>query len=174
MRKCQPQHLNYYSASPSIIPGCFAIIIGIDAGATFAFAALNFNGELIAIRSKRNVKKEEIIRMLEPLEPVIIASDTNPPSKLAKALAATFKCRLSFPLKSLTQIEKQRMTRERRYGNVHEKDALAAALKAYHKIENKMRQVERHFRRGGTAELEKSRKSVASGERIRDSAYFFP
>ncbi|MFH0971916.1 MAG: DUF460 domain-containing protein [Candidatus Micrarchaeota archaeon] len=148
------------------------IIIGIDAGATFAFAALNFNGELLALRSRRNVKREEIIRMLEPFDPIIIASDTNPPSKLAKRLSATFKCRLSFPQKSLTQLEKTRMTRDYNFSNVHEKDALAAALKAFHKIENKMRQVERHFRQqGGYLDLQSIKHKVASGRRIREAIY---
>ncbi len=146
------------------------MIIGIDAGATFAFAALNFNGELIALRSKRNARKEEMIRMLGPFEPVIIASDTNPPSKLAKRLSATFKCRLSSPKKSLTQLEKTHITRDYNFANAHEKDALAAALKAFHKIENKMRQVERHFRnKGSLGNPSEAKQRVASGRRIGDA-----
>jgi predicted RNase H-like nuclease (RuvC/YqgF family) len=146
-----------------------SIIIGIDAGATFAFAALDFNGNLIAIRSKRNIKREEIIRMLEPFEPVIIACDTNPPSKLGKFLSTTFGCRLSFPPKSLTEMEKNKMTKPFNYKNTHEKDALAAGLKAYFKIANKMRQVERHLREEDSRRDEQAAKQlVASGRRMAD------
>lgn len=147
-----------------------SIIIGIDAGATFAFAAINFNGELIGTWSKRNIKREEIIRLLEHYDPIIIASDTNPPSKLSRKLSAAFGCRLSFPPKSLTQMEKVRMTRNFNFKNTHERDALAAALKAYFKIANKMRQVERHFReKGRISGLDKTKQQVVEGKRIYDA-----
>jgi len=143
------------------------LIIGIDAGATFAYAALNFNGEILSMRSKRNAKREEILAMLEPFDPVIIASDTNPPSKLSRWLCAAFRCRLSFPSRSMTQMEKVRMTRSCNFKNAHERDALAAGLKAYFKIANKMRQVERHYREGFIRESpEKSKQLVAEGKRM--------
>ncbi|MFH1750390.1 MAG: DUF460 domain-containing protein [Candidatus Micrarchaeota archaeon] len=153
--------------APGIYQGEPSIIIGIDAGATFAFAALNFNGEIVAIRSKRNAKRGDILRLLEPLGPVIIASDTNPPAKLARWLSAAFKCKLSFPPKSMTQMDKIRMTRSYNFKNTHERDALAGALKAYFKIANKMRQVERHYREGSIRSVpEISKKLVATGNRM--------
>ncbi len=107
--------------------------------------------------------------MLEPFEPVIIASDTNPPSKLSRWLAAAFKCRLSFPSKSATQMEKIRITRNCNFKNAHERDALSAARKAYFKIANKMRQVERHYREAASAlEIDATKKIVAKGTRMAD------
>lgn len=107
--------------------------------------------------------------MLEPFEPVIIGCDTNPPSKLGKYLSATFGCRLSYPPKSLTEIEKNRMTADFNYKNTHEKDALAAGLKAYFKIANKMRQVGRHLRnKKSPGDLQAAKQMVASGRRISD------
>lgn len=107
--------------------------------------------------------------MLGPYDPIIIASDTNPPSKLAKTLSAAFKCRLLFPQKSLTVLEKFRLVDEYNCRNAHEKDALAAALKAYHRIANKMRQVERHVRQNGSVQrMDESKHLVASGKRMRD------
>lgn len=52
------------------------------------------------------------------------------------------------------------MTRDFRYNNAHEKDAIAAALKAYHGIENKMRQADRHGA---------SKEKVAAGKRIAEA-----
>ena len=121
---------------------------------------MDFDGRVVAKASKRNLGKETLIRMLTPFYPVIVASDTNPPSKLAKVIAAAFGARLSFPRHSLTFAEKSRMTKDCGYGNTHEKDAIAAALKAYHGIENKMRQAGRW---GARKEL------VASGRRIQDA-----
>ncbi|MFH1107374.1 MAG: DUF460 domain-containing protein [Candidatus Micrarchaeota archaeon] len=134
--------------------------MGIDAGATVAFAAVDFDGRVVAKASRRNIGRERLIEMLAPFSPVIVASDTNPPSKLSKAIAAAFNARLSFPRHSLTYAEKSRMTRDCGYNNAHEKDAIAAALKAYHGIENKMRQAGRHGA---------SKEKVAAGRRIRDA-----
>ncbi len=140
--------------------GAFPIIIGIDAGATVAFAAVDFDGRVVAKASRRNLGKERLIEMLTPYYPVIVASDTNPPSKLSKAIAAAFNARLSYPVHSLTYAEKSRMTRGYGYNNAHEKDALAAALKAYHGIENKMRQAGRWGA---------SKEKVAAGKRMKDA-----
>ncbi|MFH1200024.1 MAG: DUF460 domain-containing protein [Candidatus Micrarchaeota archaeon] len=132
----------------------------MDAGATVAFAAVDFDGRVVAKSSRRNLGRERLIEILAPYGPIIVASDTNPPSKLSKAVATAFNARLSFPLHSLTYAQKSRMTKDYGYGNTHEKDALAAALKAYHSIENKMRQA---GRRGARKAM------VAAGKRMAES-----
>lgn len=107
--------------------------------------------------------------MLLPYDPVIIASDTNPPSKLSRYLATAFGCKLSFPEHSLTQIQKSKMTMNYSTQNVHEKDALAAAIKAYNKIQNKMRQTDRILReKGSFYDGNYAKHKVAKGIRIDD------
>lgn len=107
--------------------------------------------------------------MLLPYDPVIIASDTNPPSKLSRYLATAFGCKLSFPEHSLTQIQKSKMTMNFNPQNIHEKDALAAAIKAYNKIQNKMRQTDRILReKGYFYDGNFAKHKVAKGSRIDD------
>ena len=136
-------------------------IVGIDSGATTAYAALDLDGNLLAMESRKNWGKGDFLRRLERWTPLIVASDTNPPLKFAKKVAATFNARLFAPPRSLTHREKCRITSDYGYGNTHERDALAAALKAYHTTAaNKMRQVKRRF---GTREAQER---VMRGERM--------
>jgi len=139
----------------------------VDAGATVAFAVLDFDGRLQALRSKRNVRRESFMKWMADFDPILIASDTHPPSKLAKRLSASFGCRLFFPPRSLTLREKYKMTSRFRPKNSHERDALAAALKAYHHVENKMRQARRHARNAGRLEAA-AQASVLKGQRMSD------
>ncbi|MFH0834907.1 MAG: DUF460 domain-containing protein [Candidatus Micrarchaeota archaeon] len=141
--------------------GVCGTIVGIDSGATTAYAALDLDGNVLAMESRKNWDKGDFLRRLERWTPLIVASDTNPPLKFARKVATTFKARLFSPPRSLTHREKCRMTADYNYGNTHERDALAAALKAYHTTAaNKMRQVKRRF---GTKEAQER---VMRGERM--------
>ncbi|PIT85127.1 hypothetical protein COU36_05040 [Candidatus Micrarchaeota archaeon CG10_big_fil_rev_8_21_14_0_10_59_7] len=135
--------------------------MGIDSGATTAYAALDLDGNILAMESRKNWNKGDFLRRLGRWTPLVVASDTNPPLKFAKKVAATFKARLFAPPRSLTHREKCRITRDFNYGNTHERDALASAIKAYNSIAaNKMRQVKRRF---GTREAQER---VMRGERM--------
>jgi hypothetical protein len=138
-----------------------------------ALAALDFEGRLVGLRSKRNAGGEALLQMVSAYGPAVIASDTNPPSKLAVRLSKAFPCRLFFPVHSLTLREKYRMTAAFRPRNAHERDALAAALKAYHSVENKMRQVKKRAGRGSSGavvSLSKAQAQVLRGRRMKDVA----
>ena len=92
--------------------------------------------------------------MLDAGTPSIIACDTNPPSRLAKKLKAVFHAKLFYPTHSLAQWEKIKLTNrfDVKPKNLHERDALAAAAKAFHKVENKLRQAKaRALPKGGEA-----------------------
>lgn len=130
---------------------------------------LDFEGHLVALRSKRNASPNQLLAMVSAFDPAILASDTNPPSKLALRLASSFPCRLFFPKHSMTEREKFKMTAEYRPKNAHERDALAAALKAYHSVENKMRQVKRYAGRSGVT-ISRAQASVIRGKRMKEVA----
>ncbi len=72
---------------------------------------------------------------------VIVASDTRPPSHFVKKIAAMLRVRVFYPRSSLTQ--EQKRTAGRDMPDPHMRDAYAAALKAYHRFENRLRRLEK-------------------------------
>lgn len=72
-------------------------------------------------------------------KPVIIASDVNPLPKMIEKVAAALGSKVFYPEVSLTNIEKEKIIDDFKEDikNTHQKDALAAGLKAfknYHRL----------------------------------------
>ena len=142
--------------------------MGIDPGTTVAYAVLDYQGRLVALKSAKNMKKDALITELATYSPSLIACDTNPPVKLASRLKACFSTRLYCPDESLSIEEKNKLAKTAatspatatksaagpspsRFRNAHERDALAAAVKAFHSVENKLRQVGARAVRAGAS-----------------------
>lgn len=85
-----------------------------------------------------------ISRMILDLgRPVIIAGDVNPPPKMLEKLAAGLSTRLFYPEKNMSRFEKLKIAEKyskavspnkKLWGNKHERDALAAALRAWKRV----------------------------------------
>jgi len=107
------------------------VIVGYDPGETAAIVALDFQGQLLLLRTFKggNPKAVELLRSHQ-IRPVIMASDKARQASVAK-LATSFKARPYFPDRDLSIPEKTRLTSGLRFGNDHERDALAAALQAF-------------------------------------------
>lgn len=118
-----------------------ALIIGIDPGLNTGIAILDTKGNLIAVTSKRYAKRSEITKYITKFgNPVIVASDVNPPSESVKKIAKAFGCKLFYPEVSLSNIEKNKIVKKYKIRG-HQKDALAASIKAfksYHELFSKI------------------------------------
>ncbi|HDD71614.1 MAG TPA: DUF460 domain-containing protein [Candidatus Aenigmarchaeota archaeon] len=113
-----------------------SVIVGIDVGTTTGIAILDARGNLILLTSKRYRNKNELIKeILRHGKPVIVASDVNPAPKNIERIAKSFGARLFYPEKSLTNLEKERIIKKFKeiIKSSHQKDALAACLKAFKK-----------------------------------------
>ncbi len=113
-----------------------SIIVGIDVGITTGVAILSLNGEIISLFNKRYKSKNELIKeIIKYGKPLIIASDVNPVPKAIEKIAKNLGSKLFFPEKSLTNLEKEKIIKEFKdmIKSSHEKDALAASLKAFKK-----------------------------------------
>ncbi|MBI3588399.1 DUF460 domain-containing protein [Candidatus Micrarchaeota archaeon] len=120
------------------------IIAGVDAGTTIAVAIVDFEGNAVCVRSRKHWKEGEVVKFISSFSPHVVACDTNPTSGFAKSISRAFGAKLHFPKRHLRVMEKERMAAGKwKCANKHERDALAAALKAYHHFENKLRQVRR-------------------------------
>ena len=99
------------------------------------------NGELIASGCVKEAGDEQVIRLIMKTgKPVIIASDTSPPSHFVQKIAARFNIRVFHPKESMTQAEKKIIGRG--IVNPHIRDSYAAAVKAYRRYANRLRQIE--------------------------------
>gem|GEM_PF-3577497 len=121
------------------------IIVGVDAGETTAIAIVSFEGKPLKVESHKHWSLGDVIGKIAAFSPAVIACDTNPTSGFARELKRAFGARLVFPRRSLHVYEKERMAHDAglKVHNKHERDALAAALKAYHLLQNKLRQAGR-------------------------------
>ena len=121
------------------------LIIGIDPGTTTGIAALDLKGNLIKLISIRNGGKAEVIRRILAIgTPSVIATDKKPCPDFVLKIASSFNVHLYVPEKELRHDEKVRIAKERgtKAKNDHERDAYAAAYKAYYEYDNRLRQID--------------------------------
>jgi hypothetical protein len=91
-------------------------------------------GNIVNLSSKKEVRRSDVIRhILKFGSPLIIASDVNPLPKGIEKLASTLGCSIFYPKVSLTYKEKAKIIDDfrERIKDSHQKDALAAALRAF-------------------------------------------
>ena len=92
--------------------------------------------------------------------PVLIASDTAPPSHFVQKIAARLNVKVFSPKESLTRLEKRGIGRE--IEDVHIRDAYAAAVKAYRRYQNRLRQIDKM----DVGDKDELKKMVIIGQRI--------
>ncbi len=131
------------------------IIVGIDVGTTTAVAIIDTKGNLIELKSKRNFKKNEILRFVSSHgKCIVIGTDVNPAPKIIESISRNLGCYLFVPRKSMKKYEKSKLTRnfKKKISNVHELDALAAAIKAYKKFRKFFTKIFSNLKRIGMEE----------------------
>lgn len=129
------------------------LIVGIDPGLYVGISIVGVNGKIIELTTMRNPRKSTIIRYINKFgKPIIIASDVNPLPKLVKRLASCLGAVTFYPPVPLSNLEKTKIIKKykRRLKDTHQKDSLAAALKAYknyselfHKIKEELKKIKR-------------------------------
>jgi hypothetical protein len=106
---------------------------------------------------------EGIIRIISGVGvPVLVAADTSPPSSFVEKIAARLNVRVYHPKESMKKAEKKEIGAL--IDDVHIRDSYAAAVKAYRKYQNRLRQIEA-MKAGDKEEL---KKMVIIGQRIGD------
>jgi hypothetical protein len=119
-------------------------IVGVDPGTTVAYAVFNLNGKLIGAGSRREMSREELTEKISSFgTPSVIACDVTPAPNLVLKLASSFNSKTFLPEKDLSEEEKRGITKGMKFENEHERDAAAAAIKAFNFFENKLRQIEK-------------------------------
>jgi hypothetical protein len=124
------------------------LIVGFDPGIEAGLAAIDLDMNPVIITSGKRLDRGEVLSILSTKGiTVMVATDKNPPPDMVKKLAATLGAQLYVPPRSMTTSEKELIVSDysRNFAlnirNTHERDALAAALKAYKNFEEKFRKL---------------------------------
>ncbi|MCX6776951.1 MAG: DUF460 domain-containing protein [Candidatus Micrarchaeota archaeon] len=129
------------------------LIIGIDPGTTIGYAIFDFEKKTFSVGSKREMSKEELVDIISKEgKPSLLACDVNHAPELLLKLASYFNSRVFIPDKDMSEREKNQLVEGMKFSNEHEKDAAAAAMKAFRFYENKLRQVDRILKEKGLSD----------------------
>ncbi len=129
-----------------------SVIVGIDPGITVGIAVIDLSGNILALHSERNMPVGEVFRFIGEIgHPVIVATDVSPAPGFVEKIARSFKANLFVPRESLRIEEKNELLRSLgvRVDDDHQRDALAAAYKAYLRLKPKLEHVEAKLREAG-------------------------
>ena len=144
-----------------------SIIVGIDPGITVGIAAVDLNGRIVALHSERNMPVGEVFRFVSEIgHPVIVATDVSPAPGFVEKIARSFKAQLFVPRESLRVEEKNELLRNLGISvdDDHQRDALAAAYKAYLRLKPKLEHVDAKLREVGlTKKAEEVKALVIQG-----------
>ncbi|MCD6414177.1 MAG: DUF460 domain-containing protein [Candidatus Diapherotrites archaeon] len=119
------------------------MIVGIDPGTTVGFAVLDLDGNPVKVGSFKNKSIDDLVRILSSYEPVLVSSDVAKVPEAVKKVAIAFNATVFHPTENLQIEEKVKLIRGHSVSNVHERDALAAAIKAYKHYSSKLRKAKK-------------------------------
>lgn len=124
------------------------LIAGIDTGKNTGIAIINFDKEILTLKTLKSPNLGRIIKILEKGKVLIIATDVSRCPNLIKRIASQTGAKIFTPKKSLTRREKEKLTKNffKLIKNKHERDALAASFKALKKYEKVRRRIERKLK----------------------------
>lgn len=97
-----------------------------------------------------------------------MASDTSPPSSFVQKIAARLNVKVHSPRESMSKAEKKEIGAL--IDDVHIRDSYAAAVKAYRRYQNRLRQID-------SAPLERKeelKRMVILGQRVSDGPQAWP
>jgi len=110
----------------------------------------------LGITSIREARRSDLIKYVISFgKPVIIASDVNPLPKMIEKTSAALGSRVFYPEFSLTNEEKEKIIGnfKEQIKNSHQKDALAAGLKAFKNYHGLFLKVEETLDKKGMEEI---------------------
>lgn len=126
--------------------------MGFDPGLTVGIAILDLCGNVVSIRSCKEISKADIItHIIKHGRTVLVATDVYPHPKMVKKLASSLNSKIYSPSGTFTVSSKTELvdsylneiSASNFPENAHERDALAAAIKTYKHYQNKLRQIEK-------------------------------
>ncbi|MCX8163131.1 MAG: DUF460 domain-containing protein [Candidatus Micrarchaeota archaeon] len=123
-------------------------IVGVDPGNNIGLAFIDFEGKIIQTTTIVGSIEDSIKYIHQIGKPAIIATDVKPAPSFVLRLASYFNAKLFVPKNIIRESEKWRIIREqekkekkRICKNLHERDALFAAITAFRENQNLLRNI---------------------------------
>jgi Uncharacterized conserved protein len=150
------------------------LIVGVDPGVVTGIAIMDLEGKVLHTEARRNLPRGESLRRIYQWGvPVVVATDVSDVPEYVKKLAAMSGAVLYKPDRDLSVGEKSSIVEKIGYpvGTSHERDALAAAYKAFAEYRTKFEKLERDFGAVLTRrQLAEAKALVAKGKSIAQAA----
>ncbi|MCX6820572.1 MAG: DUF460 domain-containing protein [Candidatus Aenigmarchaeota archaeon] len=124
-----------------------SLIVGIDPGISTGVAILDLHGRLLHVSSRRDENKTKLAReILDHGAPLLVAMDVHPAPHTVQKIASSLGAMMWVPARSMLVSEKNKLIKafkkeykeaspggrdELKLEDKHERDALAAALRAF-------------------------------------------
>lgn len=145
--------------------------MGVDPGTYIGIAIFDLNANLIHSSTITDKGKEAAVSEISKYgNPIVVASDVNPPPQLVTQIASYFNARLYYPKTTISDISKTTETSSYKFSSVHERDAIMGVLSFFKENANKLRWIERTLRDKGLSKIEEDVKRYAlSGMRVDDA-----
>lgn len=106
------------------------LIVGVDPGMRTGVAAVDAESDYYKTFTTRGSVGDVCSLAISEGEPIIIATDKAKLPDFVRKVSSSFNARYFSPAKDASIEEKKKITRDMRYANSHEMDALASALSA--------------------------------------------
>jgi len=152
------------------------LIVSIDPGASLGLAISDLEGNILALQTLRMPSKSQIIEEIVKYgKPVLITTDVFPIPERVKEIAKIFNAKIEPAANLLTLKEKERVVQEFeessefRASTSHERDALAALLITYRRLNELFRKAEAKAREKGVPLTSKVRELLVKGKSIREA-----
>ena len=119
------------------------LILGFDPGTTVGYALLDLEGNLIKANStKEHTFSSLLLEITNYGRIIIVAADKHKSPHAAAKIASSIGAKLILPNKDLSADEKRILAKDYSVKNIHESDALAAALHAYKNLKPRLQKIE--------------------------------
>ncbi len=104
---------------------------------------MDLKGKLVFVGSARGADKQKIVSEIRHFgKPVLFATDVTPVPEYISKMSAIFNTRIFEPQRDITEKEKILLSKGFAFENLHERDAIASTVKAFHVNQNKFRKIE--------------------------------
>ncbi len=130
------------------------LIAGIDPGTTTGYALLDLDGNIIALRSSKNLGLNGLLEdVLKEGKVICAGTDKAKVPSLVNLFSAKTGARIFYPKEDLRVEEKRELTKNFDAKIGHEDDALAASLFAFNRIKGVIERIENYARENGKQEI---------------------
>lgn len=132
------------------------IIVGIDTGKTSAIACLDLEGRILSLAVQPFADMRWYVDNIRKSgSPAVIASDKKRNNDTIAKLAAIFDAALYTPREDISVMRKKEFAKTWKVANIHERDALSAAIFAYNSYAGKLKQAERIAKGSSQEEIDR-------------------